>query len=232
MHMLFGPSLEEEEVIEKVEHVRDAKRKSSVKSCIGCMDDETVFSTPCGTSYCTDCLINMVSSLKETEVPVCSCGCEQRLNVTFDLIALVRERNMEFAKKLAVIGRRNEPNKKCPICTVPILVPFGARVYTCSACVNPAYGFCMKCDRAVEGLDHECVDKESDEAFRAYMAENGIHSCPGCHQAAEKEKEKQCNHMTCICGIKYCAGMVLLKKVFILLRSRRIQVKRATLGLM
>jgi hypothetical protein len=176
------------------------------------MSSEIVFSTSCGTSYCEECLVSMVSSLKETEIPRCPCGCGQQINVTYDLIALVQSRNPEFGKKLSRIGRKNEPNKKCPLCAVPILVPFGSRVYTCAACINPAYGFCMNCDKSVDNFSHECVDKDADATFRAFMAENGIHSCPGCHQAAIKEDNTQCHHMTCVCGIKYCAGEFSLQK--------------------
>ena len=172
----------------------------------------------CGKIYCDgDCFRDLINSVvSEQDMTCCGGGSDvegvkkkgHRIKVDHALVSRIVDRlGQPTAKMFHRVVVKTEERKECQMCYGKIDVPFGAEIYTCAAtgCRNPRFGYCVTCDKGIAELPHRC---ENDVAhLLEYLAERGIMPCPECGNAAEKQDEDKCNHMTCSkCKTLYCAS--------------------------
>ena len=198
-------------------------REESDKSCSFCTSSvpDEVDELDCGAVFCDECFRNFIKESIENK-PQCHCrGHDRPHDIRMSSEMCERIGSRETVKRLhrTIIKKSNDKGMRpCPTCDQSLVLPLGADVYTCSAtgCVNPRFGYCIKCDRGIKAVPHVCHDDAAEDIlFREYMAANGVMPCPKCKQAAEKEEEWHCNHMHCLmcdayfcgaCGIEFPSG--------------------------
>ena len=188
-------------------------------ACIVCSGDSTLQQGGCGCVYCEECLCNLVRTTPGTGNAMCPGGeggqGGHRLILSIDMGRALQAAGRGLMGKMSRATRLDEFDKyhrACPSCGVDVVVGNFAKVFTCTNhdCVNPPFGYCVDCNAGIASVTppHKCYD-ENEEGVRqlhAYLAQNGIVPCPGCGNAAEKRNAEECNHISCLCGTRYCGA--------------------------
>lgn len=199
------------------------RRAAEGAPCIVCMTDDGDAADwsivePCKTRVHKACLRNMVrDKLEKSLLPTCYCNRHSVVdNVDHEIqrTEVLRElfTPAEWETWRSLRSRRAAPGdntRACPRCKTAVIPKQGCRIFVCGniACPSPAYGYCVVCLGAIEDhTSHTCTPPEEAAAFLKRMRDRGIMPCPGCRNAAEKMSQDQCNHMTCVCGVRYCAA--------------------------
>lgn len=188
-------------------------------ACIVCSGDSTLQEGGCGCVYCEECLCNLVRTTPGTGNAMCPGGeggqGGHRLILSIDMGRALQAAGRGLMGKMSRATRLDEfykYHRACPSCGVHVVVGNFAKVFTCTNhdCVNPPFGYCVDCNAGIASVTppHKCYD-ENEEGVRqlhAYLAQNGIVPCPGCGNAAEKRNAEECNHISCLCGTRYCGA--------------------------
>lgn len=193
---------------------------------------------PCGATYCVDCIPNLISSHNFTkslddqtpavkeDLPACACEkCiasadgPSQIPLTRFLNHLCRRANVPgLPEKIDKWHALMKLWRQCPSCNKRMLIDTCAKVYLCTSdgCANASYGYCTKCNLALEEVPHHCKDEDDSAHLRelqdkmdmvVFMEENGIHPCPRCHIGAIKDDPTRCNHVKCgRCNTPFCAA--------------------------
>jgi hypothetical protein len=174
-----------------------------------------LYEAGCGAQYCRECLVNAVRMVKDESTTTLKCMRVEHnrahdFEVTQEMgVALKKEGVLKDWVHWRI--RRGKNSTACPACSCMIVHGNCAKLLVCTQenCVNPIFGYCVECTKAVNKLPHMCVDPEEKRnrvLLIEYLAKKGVHPCPSCHEAAEKDDPNKCNHMTCRCGCYYCAA--------------------------
>lgn len=189
------------------------------RQCIICLtSDEEEYTTmePCHMPIHKSCFVALVTSaLGGSALPTCPCTHTRAradkphdILPTSGLMDLLPPDLKQRWDWLRVRRQTTDLMRTCPHCRNGTMIKPGAKVWFCQnpACLStPAYGFCCRCSDAVEDpAAHRCSTPMEDDAFVQYMKQNGVHPCPRCQHAAVKTHVAMCNHMTCLCGCRYC----------------------------
>lgn len=201
-------------------------------TCVGCMtpdlrlvvgteheDDGQAFELQCKRVFCKRCFSSMVTAqLEAGEHAVFRCVHEDpaathEIAFTLEMAKALRQQAPKTWERVARLEHKNKYNSyyvPCPTCNHDCLVGNFAEVFVCTEldCINPRFGYCMRCRRGIHARDppHACDDPEADRLMLEYMGANGIMPCPGCKHAAEKRDPSACNHISCLCGTRYCGA--------------------------
>lgn len=185
--------------------------------CCICFTDapEPALTAGCGAVYCQDCLKHTIRHLgPDSAIPKCGHQEHQQheLRLTPAMGKVLQKAGL--MGRVACLLRKHkydEFHTRCPECSTTIIHGNFSKVLVCpnEACVNPPYGYCSACLMGISQLPHDCRsehDKHQEELTRQFLAEHGVHPCPGCGNAAEKLDGDMCHHLVCLCGTRYCAA--------------------------
>lgn len=173
-----------------------------------------LFKAGCGALYCTHCLCTLVYNADLHKVPNCSHPHHKQhpLDVTRDMALVLQSANlMQRFSQMKLRSDWQHVHMACPSCNTITKLGNYAKIMVCTqeGCVNPSYGYCVDCHKPIQSLPHRCMtmeERENKALLADYLARNGVYPCPGCQNAAEKIDKRDCNHMTCKCGVRYCGA--------------------------
>jgi len=184
--------------------------------CTAIVGADAVTLQPCGAAMCVEC-VDTWANHSRGRIPMCACKqaqlqADHAVMYVGDVLRVLSA-DQKASWEAAIVRVGSDTVRECPRCMIKVVTRVDAKVFFClniNCKPHPGYGYCKTCLGAINDLTgHSCVTEFDHAALLAAAANpaNGfVQPCPGCGNAAQKIDGSACNHMTCVCGVRFCGA--------------------------